>query len=297
MLTLFYRCLPVYYVLLCALLGLSLAWFVTSESEIRLRAERSSSTTSVGLSAAQRGRTPADNRIILQRNIFNSNRPAQAAALASSQTTNAGNQRLLTAPNNLKLVGTVVAGDNSLAVINNGKEIEVIRLRQHIRGSGTLIAVMRDHVEIENRDGTRLILEMNPVGTNNSAAVSSTPKPAPGAKQQLLARSLGNNRWIIPAVIATEARENIAGIIKQLRVDPNVVNGKTQGFIIKRIRRGSLLSQMGLKRGDILHSVNGTALDSPEKGLQVFQQLREAKKLNIDLQRAGNSMNFQYEIK
>lgn len=296
MLTLFYRCLPVYYVLLCALLGLSLAWLVTSESEIRLRSEiSSSSTTSPGPSAATRSGTPADNRIILQRNIFNSSQPAQAATIASaSSKATAGRQRLQTAPKNLKLIGTVVAGADSLAVINNGKEIEVIRLNQRIPGSGKLVVIMRDHVEIENRDGSRLILELD---SNGNTSVTSPATSKGKGTQQVVAKNLGNNRWVIPEAEAAKARDNIAQIIKQVRVDPNIVGGKTQGFIIKRIQRGTLLSQMGLKRGDILHAINGTTLDSPEKGLQIFQQLREAKTLNIDLQRAGNSMNFQYEIK
>jgi general secretion pathway protein C len=297
MLTLFYRCLPIYYVLLCALLGLSLAWFISSESDIRLRANLSSSSISAEPSAVKLNRTPADNRIVLQRNVFNSNQSAKAATIVTSHTTGIANQQLQIAPDNLKLVGTVVAGNDSLAVIKSNENIEILRLRQHISGGGILNAVMRDHVEIESSDGTCLILEMSPAVTNNSAAVCAKSKPASVAKQQLIAYSVDNNRWVIPAAIAAEARENIAEIVKHVRLTPNVVGGKTQGFIIKWIRRNSLFSQMGLKRGDILHAINGTTLDSPEKGLQIFQQLREARTLNVDLKRGSKSMNFKYEIK
>ncbi len=300
MLTLFHRFLPAYYLLLCAVLGLSLAWLVSSEAGIQLASQETvTANASARLSGKDRNRAPQDNRIILERNIFDSTRPAQAVTVAAATPTEKAGRRTQVAGSNMTLIGTVVAEDDSLAVININGQIEVIRIDHLVPGSGTLVTVTRDFIEIQQNDGTLVVLSLE---TSNDRAADNTASRRPAAATARNTgnheiQALGGNRWLISADEADKARNNIAQLIKQVRVDPYVVGGKTEGFIIKRIQRGTLLYQMGLKRGDVLFAVNGTSLDSPEKGLQIFQQLREAKNLSVDLQRAGQPLNFQYEIK
>ncbi|MDY0189491.1 MAG: type II secretion system protein GspC [Desulfuromonas sp.] len=296
MITLLHRSLPIYYLLLCALLGLSLAWLVTSAAEIGLAAHSNAGSTTTVTASAKLSRQPSDNRTILQRNIFNSTQSAEVQEIAPTRQASRQAATALAATN-LTLIGTVVAGDLSLAVIKIDREIEIIRIQHKIPGHGTLDAVFRDHVEIKAQDGSIHILAMEdnevaPASTGARARGNIAPQPATE-----VVHNLGNNRWAITTSEAEKIRSNIGTIIQQVRIEPNLVNGKTDGFTIKRIQRNSLLNQMGLMRGDILHAVNGTTLDSPEKGLQIFQQLREAKTLNLDLNRAGQSMKFQYEIK
>lgn len=301
MLNLFHRFLPAYYLLLCAVLGLSLAWLVSNETGIRLASRATVSMEQTARFADKaRNRQPEDNRVILQRNIFDSTRPAQAAIVssASSAKSNTPAQRNLVANGAMTLVGTVVAEDESLAVININGQIEVVRIHHLVPGSGTLVTVTRDFIEIEQSDGSLAVLQLETAQDTPSTA-STAPHRAnsAGRGEAFEIQALGENRWALSANEAEKARNNIASLIKQVRVEPYLVQGKTEGFIVKRIQRGTLLTQMGLKRGDILFAVNGTSLDSPEKGLQIFQQLREAKNLSVDLQRAGQRLNFQYEIK
>ncbi|MBW2187102.1 MAG: hypothetical protein JRG71_12115 [Deltaproteobacteria bacterium] len=292
MLSLFHRGLPLYYFILCAILGLSLAWAVTSETSLQL----SNNSTIHKNRDFQHQRTqanqpPVNNRIILQRNIFNSNQPANPVHVTPTKKQYAAASQTTT----LVLIGTVVANAESLAVINTGQEIEVIHLNTKISNNGTLVKVERDHVVIESKNGQRKRLDIQSNLGNSQHQITArsfdprTPLP--------IVQHLGTNRWCIPTTEAKRIRTDISSIIKQVRIDPHVVNGATDGFVIKRIQRNTLLSQMGLKRGDILHAVNGVTLNSPEKGLQIFQQLREAKALSLDLTRAGQTMNFQYEIK
>ena len=292
MLSLFHRGLPLYYLTISAALGLALAWLVTSETGIRLSGDPASLVAQTASDRQlQGGQRPANNRIILQRNIFNSAQPAQNVQASPQRTATATPQ--ISSP--FTLIGTVVAEDESLAVINTGSKIEVIRLNDRIDNSTTLIAVGRDFIEIETAQGVRRILELDNSGVSSNH--TSGAQASTGSKKRSAIISLGNNRWLIPTVEAQRIRTNIPSIMKQARIDPHLVDGAPQGFVIRRIQRNTLLSQMGLKRGDILHAVNGVTLDSPEKGLQIFQQLREARSLNLDLKRAGQSLNFQYEIK
>jgi general secretion pathway protein C len=95
---------------------------------------------------------------------------------------------------------------------------------------------------------------------------------------------------------AEAARGNIGEQLRSALIQPNLVNGKTDGFVIKRIQPGTLLLQMGLRHGDIIKRVNRMPLDTPEKALQIMQQLREARQITVDLERGGAALSFSYEI-
>jgi len=49
---------------------------------------------------------------------------------------------------------------------------------------------------------------------------------------------------------------------------------------------------MGLQSDDVVLAVNNIKLDSPEKAMQVFQQLREARQISIAVERNSQPMNF-----
>ena len=56
------------------------------------------------------------------------------------------------------------------------------------------------------------------------------------------------------------------------------------------------LAKMGLQRNDVVLDVNNIKLDSPEKAMQVFQQLREARQISIAVERNRQPLSFVYEI-
>lgn len=219
----------------------------------------------------------------------------------------------------LELLGTIVAGSRSLAVIRMGGEVKNYRLESEIPG-GRIEKIRRSEVEIRNQDRSLTVLRPVEPGTaggsapgpgttaapvrgaasasrgERGAAASAAPAARTGAKGGDAVRSAGGNRWVVARGTATAARENIGEQLRLVLMQPNLVDGKTDGFAIRRIQPGSLLAQMGMQRDDVIKRVNGMALDSPEKGLQVMQQLREARQITVDLVRAGKPLSFSYEI-
>jgi general secretion pathway protein C len=109
-------------------------------------------------------------------------------------------------------------------------------------------------------------------------------------------RALGENRWQLPLAEAERARSQIGELLKQARIEPNVVDGRTDGFAVRMVQPRSLLAQFGLQRGDIIRQVNGMDLDSPEKALQIFQQLREARNINVNVVRNGAPLTLSIEV-
>jgi len=296
----------VVYFVLVALAGIAAGWLMT----ILLALWMTPSVSPVNMQTSQMPLSPdlqrplADYQVILDRNIFNpggTTTSLLSGGNASGVTGSSAAAEKQPAPalalKDLSLVGTVTAGLNSLAVIRQGKQTQVYGLGDKI-GDGLIIKdIARQTVILVSRDGARhtLIIEektaaplSGPPINHHSPAMNRSASFA-GVKQ------VGENSWVIPSSVAEQARDNFNELLKQARMEPRIVAGKTDGFIVRMLRANSLLDQLGLRRGDVVMAINNLALDSPEKALQIFQQLREAQNIKVDLLRNDRPLTLEYE--
>jgi general secretion pathway protein C len=227
---------------------------------------------------------------IVQRNIFDStSQNTQLLTELSPARNVAAGARTEEKRAELHLIGTVVAGTDSLALIEINKKIELFRSGDMLPGGGALGLISRSLIEINNRDGTTWSLLLYQDGENQPAAPA-----APTSSNGI--RDMGENRWSIAREVADQARGNVGGLLTSVRLEPRLTNGATAGFVVRMIKPRSLLAQLGIRKGDVLMQVNGVDLNSPEKGLQVVQQLREARTISISLERKGAPTTFTYEV-
>ncbi|MCW9050119.1 MAG: PDZ domain-containing protein, partial [Deltaproteobacteria bacterium] len=108
--------------------------------------------------------------------------------------------------------------------------------------------------------------------------------------------SLAEGRWQISKSVADNARANLNSLLQSARMIPELDNGKTVGFKLVEIEKGSLLEKIGLRVGDLIVEINQVELNSPEKALQIFQQLREANNISLGLMRNGQPETFEYSF-
>jgi general secretion pathway protein C len=237
---------------------------------------------------------------ILQRNIFNAQvgdlndfggKPATSEPTAVAQSSST----------RLTLLGTVTGEPKALAIIQADRESGTYVIGASLPGGAKLVEVQRNQVVIEASNGHRETLKIDQESTSAPTADRQSKSRTRSIGKQAEptssgVREIGENRWMIPAEEADRARNNINDLMRQARVEPNIVDGQTDGFVVRMIRPGSLFSMLGLQVGDVLRDINGVKLDTPEKALQVFQQLREARQISIALERQGAPQTFSYEI-
>lgn len=85
-------------------------------------------------------------------------------------------------------------------------------------------------------------------------------------------------------------------LMRSVRVLPDKQDGHIVGLKLLGIRPGSLLGTVGLQSGDRLESINGFRMNSPEKALQAYAQLRTAQRLNVQLNRRGRPVELTLNI-
>jgi general secretion pathway protein C len=82
----------------------------------------------------------------------------------------------------------------------------------------------------------------------------------------------------------------------QARIVPSFKNGEANGFKLFAIRPGSLYSKIGIQNGDIIHKINGFSMNSPDKALEVYQKLKSARSIDVELTRRGRNQKMTYNI-
>ncbi len=200
------------------------------------------------------------------------------------------------------LIGTLVhikPEDSSCTIMDDKKIHGFFQIGDQMQ-QVTIAAIKRKRVEFLN-SGILEYIEIPPValepnkpsglvaGWSSGAAPTGTTAPTQVSDSIV---AVGEDRYIIDRREVESAFDNLNNLLREARVIPD-----KDGFKFVAIKRDSIYSKLGLRRGDILQRVNGVNIETPEKAFQVFQQLKNQSSITIDLIRGGVGKTIEYEIR
>jgi general secretion pathway protein C len=90
--------------------------------------------------------------------------------------------------------------------------------------------------------------------------------------------------------------ESQAELMRSARVIPHEENGQVVGVKLYGVRRHSLLGHLGINNGDMLRTINGFDMTSPDSALEAYARLREANRLSVAVTRRGQPISIDYNI-
>lgn len=76
---------------------------------------------------------------------------------------------------------------------------------------------------------------------------------------------------------------------------PNLAGGLS-GFRLFPGKKPALFAQLGLQPGDLVKEANGLTIDSPMRGAELMQIMRESSQLDLRIERAGKEINMSVAI-
>ena len=85
-------------------------------------------------------------------------------------------------------------------------------------------------------------------------------------------------------------------VMNTLRAQPYRSGGRLAGYRIFPGNDKTLFGKLGLQPGDVVTAVNGIALDSPLKGLEVMKNLSDASEVSVDVLRNGVSQTYMVPL-
>jgi len=190
---------------------------------------------------------------------------------------------------NVKLIGTVVAGVKSAAVVsvNGSQKQQVFFLDEEIQPQVVLRAVEATEIVVENHGKReRISIEAGKsIVAVQSNQVRQVARPA--------ARRL--DRRIDKRHLQSQMR-NFSTLLSQARVTPHFTNKKADGFIISEIVKGSLYEEIGLKNGDVIQKVNGESVTSAEQAMRMYRELQNSTFIDVEINRGGSLQQVSYSI-
>lgn len=93
------------------------------------------------------------------------------------------------------------------------------------------------------------------------------------------------------------AFENMNKILTQARIRPHFSSGKPDGFIISRIKKGSIFHKMGLKSGDVVQGVNDRPMESVDDMLELYKEMKSGSEVILNIKRRGKQESMKYVFK
>jgi type II secretory pathway component PulC len=188
-------------------------------------------------------------------------------------------------PEDLRAVGVVFAPapEKRAAVLVSAGRTRVVQPGDTAFGV-RLMAVHADRVEVEAGGGAVFL----PIA---AGSVAATPEPveAEGPGQD---DAIALPRAEVERRIGLEATR----IMTETTLTPVSDGDAVQGFALERIPEGTVLSEAGLKAGDVLQTVNDVPIDSFATLTRLWGQLQGASTIHAQVLRNGEPVSLTIRL-
>ncbi|MDB4979550.1 MAG: gspC [Myxococcales bacterium] len=90
---------------------------------------------------------------------------------------------------------------------------------------------------------------------------------------------------------------NMSVLSRSARIVPEIKDGRAAGFRLFSVRPDGPFAKIGLQNGDVISAINGLDMTSPDKALEVYTKLKSASHLSVGLERNGQKITKEYNIR
>jgi len=89
----------------------------------------------------------------------------------------------------------------------------------------------------------------------------------------------------------------IQKIFIKISVSLKVKKGNAlQGFRVSFVRKGSEFEKLGVRRGDVIKSINGEKIDSYNAAFGVYKNITNINNLSLVVERGKEEVELEYEV-
>lgn len=180
----------------------------------------------------------------------------------------------------LELLGTIASelAEESFALIHErGKDTKVFAVGDSVTRGARLHGVYTDRVLLDR--GGRLEALRLPKEETGGAGASNNR----GASK----RSSRASSKLSSPTVANVIADNVTRLTDVMRPQPVFADGQQRGYRLYPGKDRRTFAALGLRPGDLVTEINGTALNDPASGMEVFQSMGEATSVTVTIERNG----------
>ena len=246
---------------------------------------------------------------ITKRNLFRIASPEAPADKKPVEDVAAGPLQTSSLAQRFELVGTVVSNDRaeSVAVVQEragAQDSKIYLIGDKLGDEADIVAVERSRIILDvsgRKEQIAIELEGDQPGATapfravGAGAVSPPPPPGSDAAEGI--RRNPDGSYTLDSRMVEGQLANLSELLTQARAVPNFEDGKTNGFRLFSIKRGSIFDQIGLRNGDVIRKVNSNELNDPAVALNVFQELRSSRDFQVTVMRNNHEETLSYQVR
>lgn len=257
------------------------------------------------LPAALAAVTPASNvQQILNRNLMQARRELPEPEAGPAKPVDTNRQLPCSLGNNILGIISANKSDWSYVVFRDTKTQETgIYMpregRNKLPGEITLLEVYPGEAKFRKEDH----IEVCVLGDDGKQPVPDQPQTVTSSSEDAGnsggegVAKVNENEYSIEQKKIQWVQEHLNEVATDARIVPAFKDGKSDGFKLFSIRPGSVYQQIGLQNGDVIQKINGYEMNSPDKALEVYGKLRDARAISVQLERRGTPKTITYQIR
>jgi general secretion pathway protein C len=183
---------------------------------------------------------------------------------------------------NLVLAGVFAANDptKGLAMIGESPQsAKVYAVGSVVRPGTKLHSVYLDRVILDRNGQLETLALPRPSTAGIITRSAAVVPPRPGGSQ-----FADNIRRI--------AETNPTAFAEIVRPQPVFANGVQRGYRVYPGRNRQQFAKLGLQPGDLVLSINGTPLDDPQRGMEIFNTIGTSDRVSVTVERNGQSQEL-----
>jgi general secretion pathway protein C len=152
-------------------------------------------------------------------------------------------------------------------------------------------------------NGREEYIELIDKGPAPAAPAPAAAAPTPPAGDPLAAelqkgiKKTGENNYEVQRGTVDSLLNNMSALSRAARIVPEIKDGHAAGFRLFSVRPDGPFAMIGLQNGDVISSINGLEMNSPDQALMVYTKLKSASHLSVGLERNGQKITKDYNIR
>lgn len=123
---------------------------------------------------------------------------------------------------------------------------------------------------------------------------------SPGTQEGGTYRRFADGKESTIAVKRSDIRRslrNINKLLSQIRVQPHLRGGRSDGLSVGQIKPGSIFEKMGLRNGDIVKGIDGRPIKKPDDIISLYEKLKSGSRSSVAINRRGKIKIINYTFR
>jgi general secretion pathway protein C len=180
-------------------------------------------------------------------------------------------------------------------------EAELIALRPalgYLRGADGVVCELRLTLPRDQRRVTRApkIAALRAATIRKAGSKATAKGLFSAAELDAGIKSVGAKHHRVSRELLQRGLKNPVQLVKGTRFRPFKRAGRTVGMRVYGVRKDSVLYRLGVRSGDVLRSLNGYDVASPDGMLQAYTLLRQQREFTVALLRRGRDEMLRYSV-